>query len=193
MARAPSFSASAISAATMAREAGSLVRASGETSREGLLGRGDISRERPLLGAQEFIVVALRRRFGREIRIDARGIGVLALRRQLLRTLLILNGARYRLDQAAAGGEQRGGECRPEHRPWTSEDHCHTLHYNDNRKAGRLYVVATPIGNLGDLAPRAREVLSECALDRRGRHSAYGRPAAAFRHSNPDAVAARSQ
>ena len=25
-------------------------------------------------------------------------------------------------------------------------------------------MVATPIGNLGDLAPRAREVLSECAL-----------------------------
>jgi 16S rRNA (cytidine1402-2'-O)-methyltransferase len=33
-----------------------------------------------------------------------------------------------------------------------------------NPSAGRLYVVATPIGNLGDLAPRAREVLSECAL-----------------------------
>jgi 16S rRNA (cytidine1402-2'-O)-methyltransferase len=30
--------------------------------------------------------------------------------------------------------------------------------------AGRLYVVATPIGNLGDLSPRAREVLSTCAL-----------------------------
>jgi 16S rRNA (cytidine1402-2'-O)-methyltransferase len=30
--------------------------------------------------------------------------------------------------------------------------------------AGRLYVVATPIGNLGDLSPRARAVLSECAL-----------------------------
>jgi 16S rRNA (cytidine1402-2'-O)-methyltransferase len=29
---------------------------------------------------------------------------------------------------------------------------------------GRLYVVATPIGNLGDLSPRARAVLSECAL-----------------------------
>jgi 16S rRNA (cytidine1402-2'-O)-methyltransferase len=29
---------------------------------------------------------------------------------------------------------------------------------------GRLYVVATPIGNLGDLSPRARDVLSECAL-----------------------------
>src|ERR1700734_2003893 len=29
---------------------------------------------------------------------------------------------------------------------------------------GRLYVVATPIGNLGDLSPRARSVLSECAL-----------------------------
>jgi 16S rRNA (cytidine1402-2'-O)-methyltransferase len=31
-------------------------------------------------------------------------------------------------------------------------------------RAGRLYVVATPIGNLGDLSPRARAVLSECAL-----------------------------
>ena len=30
--------------------------------------------------------------------------------------------------------------------------------------AGRLYVVATPIGNLGDLSPRARAVLTECAL-----------------------------
>jgi 16S rRNA (cytidine1402-2'-O)-methyltransferase len=29
---------------------------------------------------------------------------------------------------------------------------------------GRLYVVATPIGNLGDLSPRARDVLSDCAL-----------------------------
>jgi 16S rRNA (cytidine1402-2'-O)-methyltransferase len=30
--------------------------------------------------------------------------------------------------------------------------------------AGRLYVVATPIGNLGDMSPRARAVLSNCAL-----------------------------
>jgi 16S rRNA (cytidine1402-2'-O)-methyltransferase len=30
--------------------------------------------------------------------------------------------------------------------------------------AGRLYVVATPIGNLGDLSPRAREVLQTCTL-----------------------------
>lgn len=29
---------------------------------------------------------------------------------------------------------------------------------------GKLYVVATPIGNLGDLSPRARSVLSDCAL-----------------------------
>src|SRR5208282_2664537 len=29
---------------------------------------------------------------------------------------------------------------------------------------GKLYVVATPIGNLGDLSPRARTVLAECAL-----------------------------
>ncbi len=30
--------------------------------------------------------------------------------------------------------------------------------------AGRLYVVATPIGNLGDLSPRARATLRSCAL-----------------------------
>jgi 16S rRNA (cytidine1402-2'-O)-methyltransferase len=33
-----------------------------------------------------------------------------------------------------------------------------------NGPVGRLYVVATPIGNLGDLSPRARAVLSDCAL-----------------------------
>jgi 16S rRNA (cytidine1402-2'-O)-methyltransferase len=33
-----------------------------------------------------------------------------------------------------------------------------------NLAAGRLYVVATPIGNLGDLSPRARAVLSDVAL-----------------------------
>jgi 16S rRNA (cytidine1402-2'-O)-methyltransferase len=29
---------------------------------------------------------------------------------------------------------------------------------------GRLYVVATPIGNLGDLSPRARETLEKCSV-----------------------------
>jgi 16S rRNA (cytidine1402-2'-O)-methyltransferase len=31
-------------------------------------------------------------------------------------------------------------------------------------RAGRLYVVATPIGNLGDLSARARQTLESCAL-----------------------------
>ena len=30
--------------------------------------------------------------------------------------------------------------------------------------SGRLYVVATPIGNLEDLSARAREVLETCSL-----------------------------
>ena len=33
-----------------------------------------------------------------------------------------------------------------------------------NTGTGRLYVVATPIGNLGDLSPRAREILEACTL-----------------------------
>jgi 16S rRNA (cytidine1402-2'-O)-methyltransferase len=33
-----------------------------------------------------------------------------------------------------------------------------------NTGTGRLYVIATPIGNLGDLSPRAREILEACAL-----------------------------
>ena len=33
-----------------------------------------------------------------------------------------------------------------------------------NAAPGRLYVVATPIGNLGDFSPRARETLAACAL-----------------------------
>jgi 16S rRNA (cytidine1402-2'-O)-methyltransferase len=33
-----------------------------------------------------------------------------------------------------------------------------------NTDAGRLYVVATPIGNLGDLSPRARDTLQTCSV-----------------------------
>jgi 16S rRNA (cytidine1402-2'-O)-methyltransferase len=33
-----------------------------------------------------------------------------------------------------------------------------------NEEAGRLYVVATPIGNLGDLSTRARDTLQSCGL-----------------------------
>jgi 16S rRNA (cytidine1402-2'-O)-methyltransferase len=39
-----------------------------------------------------------------------------------------------------------------------------TIHPIGLPAAGRLYVVATPIGNLGDLSARARDTLQNCAL-----------------------------
>lgn len=33
--------------------------------------------------------------------------------------------------------------------------------------SGKLYVVGTPIGNLGDFSPRALETLQNCSLSRR--------------------------
>ena len=66
--------------------------------------------------------------------------------------------------------------------------------YSDKRsRAGRLYVVATPIGNLGDLSARARETLAQLRPDRGRGHAPHRRPAEAFRHPNAAAVAARSQ
>ena len=64
---------------------------------------------------------------------------------------------------------------RIQRQPWTSSDRCHNLHSPEthhtdtdysgySNAAGRLYVVATPIGNLGDLSPRAREILQTCSL-----------------------------
>ena len=35
----------------------------------------------------------------------------------------------------------------------------------ERRDAGRLVLVATPVGNLGDLSPRARAALADAALD----------------------------
>jgi 16S rRNA (cytidine1402-2'-O)-methyltransferase len=67
-------------------------------------------------------------------------------------------------------------------------------------RAGTLHVVATPIGNLGDLSPRAREVLSTvaavCAEDtRRTRQllANFGieRPLVALHEHNEDALAAQ--
>lgn len=66
--------------------------------------------------------------------------------------------------------------------------------------AGTLHVVATPIGNLGDLSSRAREVLSTvaaiCAEDtRRTRqllaHFGIERPLVALHEHNEDALAAQ--
>ena len=67
-------------------------------------------------------------------------------------------------------------------------------------KPGTLYVVATPIGNLGDLSPRGREVLASvdaiCAEDtRHTRHllSAFGmdKPLLALHEHNESALAGR--
>ena len=67
-------------------------------------------------------------------------------------------------------------------------------------QAGTLYVVATPIGNLGDLSPRAREVLGAvgaiCAEDTRHTRqllSAFGmeRPLLAVHDHNEADVAWR--
>ena len=66
--------------------------------------------------------------------------------------------------------------------------------------SGTLYVVATPIGNLGDLSPRAREVLSQvaaiCAEDTRHTRqmlSAFGleRPLIAVHEHNEAEIAGR--
>ena len=35
---------------------------------------------------------------------------------------------------------------------------------DDGRRGGQLVLVATPIGNLGDLSPRARQVLTDADL-----------------------------
>src|SRR5579859_6309131 len=80
--------------------------------------------------------------------------------------------------QRMRSGTRPQRECRKEHaRGGTSppcrrnprlsrarEDVKVTNHLPGPPGAGKLYVVATPIGNLGDLSPRAREVLSACAL-----------------------------
>ena len=69
---------------------------------------------------------------------------------------------------------------------------------SDNRPTGTLHVVATPIGNLGDLSPRAREVLAGadaiCAEDMRHTRAllaAFGleRPLVALHEHNEEAQA----
>jgi 16S rRNA (cytidine1402-2'-O)-methyltransferase len=66
----------------------------------------------------------------------------------MLRALLPVDGSLDRLEQTARSQYQRCRERRMQRQPWT----------------GRLYVVATPIGNLGDLSARARDILQTCSL-----------------------------
>ncbi|HEX4895434.1 MAG TPA: 16S rRNA (cytidine(1402)-2'-O)-methyltransferase [Solimonas sp.] len=67
-------------------------------------------------------------------------------------------------------------------------------------QAGQLYVVATPIGNLGDLSPRAQQVLAAvdaiCAEDTRTSgqllaHFGIARPLLALHEHNEDAICAQ--
>jgi len=100
----------------------------------------------------------------RELLVGLRRLSMLAVAHQMQRALLLVLRGLYRLHQAARGQYQRCRESRIERQPWTSRDRCHTLLLLDlqteariimtNGPAGRLYVVATPIGNLGDLSPR---------------------------------------
>ena len=140
---------------------------------EGLLGGGKVTGRNPLLGAQQLVVIAVRRVLRRQVRIDARGVGMLAGVRQLLRAFL-LPGGRLGLDQAARRHNKRKSQRHAERGPWTSEDRCHTLSAPARQiqaqiivaiqGQGRLYVVATPIGNPGDLSARARAVLESVGL-----------------------------
>ena len=68
---------------------------------------------------------------------------------------------------------------------------------------GRLWVVATPLGNLGDITARAREAIAECDLvaceDTRVtggllRHLAISKPMLAYHeHNEKDAAAKRNK
>ena len=58
-----------------------------------------------------------------------------------------------------AGGRPARGARGPERCEW-----CRKRHAVSEERRGRLVLVATPIGNLGDLSPRAREVLATADL-----------------------------
>ena len=103
MARAPSFSASAISAATRAREAGSLVRASGETAANACLAAAMLPASTHCSALEQLVIVAVapaaRLRAPRTPAPHRHA----CLRRQVLRALLVCRRGLLRLHQAAGG------------------------------------------------------------------------------------------
>ncbi len=74
---------------------------------ECLFGGGDVAGGQPLFGAQQFVVVMSVGSLGRELRIGARRVRMLAGLRQCLSALLLVFGSLCRLEQAAGSQQQR--------------------------------------------------------------------------------------
>ena len=95
--------------------------------RQRLPGLSHVTCGNPLLRAQQFIAVVIRRRCGGELRVGPGGIDVFALAGEFRCVGLPVGGGFEGLDQGAGGGQQREDYHRAERQPWTSRDRCHTL------------------------------------------------------------------
>ncbi len=100
----------------------------GDTRLSACLAAAILSGGHPLFGAQQLVVVAIGRQLRRQICVDLRRFRMFAVAHQACGLLLLVRRRLHRLDQAARGGNQRCHQGRAHDEPWTSSDHCHTLH-----------------------------------------------------------------